>query len=145
MALDLWKQTEEVITTVGVVIVQVAALEVGLLSMRVVIIILVVFLLWEVQVLTHLLVEMEHFINTYTKQDVVDIFKKNEMRFNLDYKTGMATIFFKIEMNGYVNFSLFNESQKTAYIISDKNRLSGVTYIKYPSYPLLNKIRKVTR
>ena len=69
-------------------------------------------------------IELENYINTYTDQEFKDVFKKNELRFNLRYKTGMNTLYFYTDMDLYGNFYMFDKSLNRDYHYSNGFSLS---------------------
>ncbi len=80
-------------------------------------------------------IELENYMNTYTEQEFKDIFKKNELRFNLTSKVGTYTTYFQIDMNAYMNFHVFSDLVNPNYAYSDSAlsygrnlRLSGDSY-----------------
>lgn len=65
-------------------------------------------------------VEYEGAISTNTEQDAKDIFKKNEMRANLNYKFGSETFFAQTDANLYLLPGLISEEASPEWRYADK-------------------------
>jgi hypothetical protein len=61
-------------------------------------------------------IEIDNMVNTYTKQDLPDAFKKNELRNNLKLKYGTENFYFKTAMNAYVTPNIVNGQANEQYV-----------------------------
>jgi hypothetical protein len=65
-------------------------------------------------------VELDNTISTFPDQDMKDIFKKDEIRVNLNYRYGKDTFYFQSEMNLYLSPNIIDDSLNPGFKYSEK-------------------------
>jgi len=70
-------------------------------------------------------IEFENFTSTDPDQESRDAIKKNEIRNNIKLDFGGENLKFKVDMNMYINSTIFDENKKDEYIYSDDLEISN--------------------